>query len=134
MTSYIESSTGVAEGGRTGLVSVTTGLLFLLALFFTPLVHTVGGYPSITAPALLLVGSMMARNTKRIDWDDYTEAIPSFLIMIGIPLFYNISDGLAAGFVTYPVLKLAAGRGKEVSILLYVVAALFVLRYVLFPL
>jgi AGZA family xanthine/uracil permease-like MFS transporter len=134
VTSYIESSTGVAAGGRTGLVSVTTGLLFLLALFFTPLVHTVGGYPAITAPALLLVGCMMARNTKRVDWDDYTEAIPSFLIMIGIPFFYNISDGLAAGFVTYPVLKLAAGRGKEVSVLLYVVAVLFVLRYVFFPL
>jgi AGZA family xanthine/uracil permease-like MFS transporter len=133
VTSYIESSTGVAAGGRTGLVSVTTGLLFLLALFFTPLVHTVGGYPAITAPALLLVGCMMAKNMKRVQWDDFTESIPSFLIMIGIPFFYNISDGLAAGFVTYPVLKLLSGRGKEVAPLLYVVAALFVVRYVFFP-
>jgi len=133
VTSYIESSTGVAAGGRTGLVSVTTGLLFLGALFFTPLVQTVGGYPAITAPALLLVGCMMAKNTKRIQWDDPTEAVPSFLIMIGIPLFYSISDGLAAGFVTYPVLKLASGRGREVAPLLYVVAVLFAARYVFFP-
>lgn len=134
VTSYIESSTGVAAGGRTGLVAVTTGLLFLLALFFTPLVQTVGGYPAITAPALLLVGCLMAKNTRRIQWDDFTEAVPSFLIMIGIPFFYNISDGLAAGFVTYPVLKLLAGRGREVPPLLYGVAVIFAVRYVFFPL
>ena len=74
----------------------------------------------------------MAKNTKRIQWDDPTEAIPSFLIMIGIPFFYNISDGLAAGFVTYPVLKLLSGRGREVSPLLYVVAVVFAARYIFF--
>ena len=134
MTSYIESCTGVAAGGRTGLTSVTTGILFLLALFFTPLVQTVGGYAPITAPALLLVGCMMAKNMVRIDWGDFTESLPSFFIMIGIPFFYNISDGLAAGFVVYPVLKLLTGRGREVSALLYIVALLFILRYVFFPL
>ncbi len=133
VTSYIESCAGVASGGRTGLVSVTTGLLFLLALFFTPLAHMVGGYPPITAPALFLVGCMMARNVMNIDWEDFTESLPSFFIMIGIPLFYNISDGLAAGLIIYPVLKIFAGKGREVSVVLYVVALLFVLRYVFFP-
>ena len=133
VTSYIESSAGVAYGGRTGLVSVTTGLLFLLALFFTPLARSLGGYPPVTAPALFLVGCMMAKNMRRIEWEDATEAIPAFFIMTGIPFFHNISDGIAAGLVTYPILKLLAGRGREVSPVLYVVAVLFVLRYVFFP-
>ncbi|MGW8322202.1 MAG: solute carrier family 23 protein, partial [Thermodesulfobacteriota bacterium] len=133
VTSYIESSSGVACGGRTGLVAVTTGLLFLLSLFFTPLARSLGGYPPITAPALFFVGCMMARNMRRIEWGDHTEAIPSFFIMTGIPFFYNISDGIAAGLVTYPILKLLAGKGREVSPVLYVVALLFLLRYVFFP-
>jgi AGZA family xanthine/uracil permease-like MFS transporter len=133
VTSYIESSAGVAYGGRTGLVSVTTGLLFLLALFFTPLARSLGGYPPVTSPALFLVGCMMAKNMRRIEWEDVTEAIPAFFIMTGIPFFHNISDGIAAGLVTYPILKLLAGRGREVSPVLYVVAVLFVLRYVFFP-
>ena len=134
VTSYIESCTGVSAGGRTGLTSVVTGLLFLSALFFTPLVQTVGGYPPITAPALFFVGCMMAKNMAQIDWEDYTESIPSFFIMIGIPLFFNISDGLAAGLITYPILKLLAGKGKEAAPLLYVIAVLFILRYVFFSL
>ncbi len=133
VTSYIESSSGVACGGRTGLVAVTTGLLFLLALFFAPLARSLGGYPPITAPALFFVGCMMAGNMRRIEWGDYTEAIPSFFIMTGIPFFYNISDGIAAGLVTYPILKLLAGKGRELSPVLYVVALLFILRYVFFP-
>jgi AGZA family xanthine/uracil permease-like MFS transporter len=133
VTSYIESSSGVAYGGRTGLVAVTTGLLFLAALFFTPLARTLGAYPPITAPALFFVGCLMARNIRRIEWGDATEAIPSFFIMTGIPFFYNISDGIAAGLITYPVLKLLAGKGREVSPLLYVVGLLFVVRYVFFP-
>jgi AGZA family xanthine/uracil permease-like MFS transporter len=133
VTSYIESSAGVAYGGRTGLASVTTGLLFLLALFFTPLAQSLGGYPPTTAPALFMVGCMMARNMGRIDWEDHTESIPAFFIMAGIPFFHNISDGIAAGLVTYAALKLLAGRGREVSPVLYVVALLFVLRYVFFP-
>ena len=133
VTSYIESSAGVAYGGRTGLVSVTTGMLFLLALFLTPLARSLGGYPPVTAPALFLVGCMMARNARRIDWGDHTEAIPSFFVLTGIPFFHNISDGIAAGLVTYPILKLLAGRGRELSPVLYVVALLFILRYVFFP-
>ena len=133
VTSYIESSAGVAYGGRTGLAAVTTGVLFLLALFFTPVARSLGEYLPITAPALFFVGCMMARNMRRIEWEDYTEALPSFFIMTGIPFFYNISDGIAAGLVTYPILKLLAGKAREVSPVLYVVALLFVLRYVFFP-
>jgi len=88
----------------------------------------------MTAPALFFVGCMMAKNMTRIDWEDYTESIPSFFIMIGIPFFYNISDGLAAGLITYPILKLLSGKGKEAIPLLYVIAVLFILRYVFFPL
>lgn len=134
VTSYIESSAGVAYGGRTGLVAVTTGTLFLLALFFTPLARSLGEYPPITAPALFFVGSMMARNIRSIEWADPTEAIPSFFIMTGIPFFCSIADGIAAGLVTYPVLKLLSGKGRDLSPVLYGIALLFILRYVLFPL
>jgi len=134
VTSYIESAVGVEYGGRTGLTSVTTGLLFLVALFFSPLVGLVGKYPPITAPALVLVGSMMARNVYKIDWNDFSEAVPSFLIILGIPLSYSIADGLALGFITYPVIKLLAGKGKEVNGLIYIVGGLFILRYALIKL
>jgi len=130
VTSFIESSVGVEYGGRTGLASVATGFLFLFALFFTPLVGMVGKYLPITAPALVIVGTMMMRNVQKIDWEDFSEAIPAFLIILGIPLSYNIHDGLAMGFIAYPLIKLCAGKGKEVNWLIYVVAAVFILRYV----
>jgi AGZA family xanthine/uracil permease-like MFS transporter len=98
VTSYIESAAGVETGGRSGLTSLTVALLFLLALFFSPLIAMVGSYPPITAPALILVGAMMMRNVNKIAWNDYSEAIPAFLALIGIPLSYSISDGLALGF------------------------------------
>ena len=130
VTSYIESAVGVQYGGRTGLTSVITGLLFLLALLFAPLAGMVGKYAPITAPALVIVGSMMVRNVSKIDWEDYSEAIPAFLIVLGIPLSYNIHDGLAMGFIAYPVIKLAAGKREEINWLIVVVAVLFILRYV----
>jgi AGZA family xanthine/uracil permease-like MFS transporter len=139
VTSYIESTAGVQAGGRTGLTVIFTGVLFLLALFFSPLVKMVGGgYPMgdnlvlypITAPALIIVGAMMVRNVISIDWNDYTEAIPAFLVMIGMPLTYSIADGLAFGFITFPLLKLLSGRIKECSVLMYVLGILFVLRYI----
>lgn len=139
VTSYIESTAGVQAGGRTGLTAVTAGLLFILALFFEPLVKMVGGgyamgnslflYP-ITAPALIIVGAMMARNVVSIDWKDYAEALPAFLVIIGMPLTYSIADGLAFGFITYPLLKLLSGKYKECSILMYVLGILFLARYV----
>jgi AGZA family xanthine/uracil permease-like MFS transporter len=103
----------VEQGARTGLASLTTAALFLVALFFAPIVGMVGGYPPLTAPALVLVGAMMLRSVQRIEWRDTTEALPAFLILIGIPLSYSISDGLALGFIAYPVLKLASGRARE---------------------
>ncbi len=124
VTSYIESVTGVAFGGRTGLVSVVVGLFFLLALFFGPLIGMIGKYPPITAPALVIVGSLMMSNVRKIDWDDHAESIPAFLIIMGIPLFFSIADGIALGFITYPVINLLSGRGKKVSILMYVISVL----------
>jgi AGZA family xanthine/uracil permease-like MFS transporter len=130
VTSFIESTVGVEYGGRTGLTSVATGLLFLFALFFTPLVGMVGKYLPITAPALVIVGTMMMRNVSKIDWQDFSESIPAFLMILGIPLSYNIHDGMAMGFIAYPIIKLGAGKGKEIGWLIYVVAALFILRYI----
>jgi len=131
VTSYIESAAGVAQGGRTGLTAVVAGGLFLLALFFSPVIAMVGSYPPITAPALVLVGAMMSRNVGRVDWSDYSEAVPAFLVMIGIPLSYSIADGLALGFLSYPLIKLLAGRGREVGWVLYLLAALLLAYFVL---
>lgn len=131
VTSFIESAVGVEYGGRTGLASVATGFLFLVALVFTPLIGMVGKYLPITAPALVIVGTMMMRNVRKIDWEDYSEAIPAFLLILGIPLSYNIHDGIATGFIAYPVIKLCSGRGREVHWLIYVVGGIFILRYVL---
>jgi len=143
VTSYIESTTGVREGGRTGLTALTTGALMLLAMFFSPLVAMIGGgyqvtgpdgkllsvlYP-VTAPALILVGSFMAKAITRCDWDDITEAVPAFMTIVGMALTYNISTGLAFGFILYPVMKLMAGRGREISWLVYALGAVFIAKF-----
>jgi AGZA family xanthine/uracil permease-like MFS transporter len=126
ITCYIESAAGVAAGGRTGLTAVVTGLLFLLALCFGPLVKMMAGYPPLTAPALVIVGAMMMQSARRVAWDDPSEALPVFLTMAGIPLSASIADGLALGFVSYPVVKLLSGRGRDVHAVAYVMAALLV--------
>lgn len=131
ITCYVESAAGVAAGGRTGLAAVTSGVLFLLALLFGPLVRMVGGYAPLTAPALVLVGAMMIQNARKIAWDDPSEAVPVFLTVVGIPLSYSIADGLALGFVSYPVVKLLGGRGREVGWLAYGMAALLVAYFLL---
>lgn len=131
VTSFIESAAGVEQGGRTGLTSLTTALLFLLALFFSPLIALVGSYPPITAPALVVVGAMMMQNVRKIEWEDYSEAIPAFLTMLGIPLSYSIADGLALGFISYPVVKFLSGRGREVGWLTYGLAVVLALYFVL---
>ncbi|MHB8898781.1 MAG: NCS2 family permease [Thermoguttaceae bacterium] len=123
VTSFIESAAGVQQGGRTGLTAVTTALLFLLAMFFAPLIQTVGSYPSITAPALVLVGAMMMRNVTKIEWSNEAEAIPAFITFISIPLSYSIADGLAIGFIAYPIVKFLAGQSRDVRWLMYVLAA-----------
>ena len=130
VTSFIESASGVERGGRTGLTAVTVAALFLVALFFSPVIAMVGSYPPITAPALVVVGSLMMRNVLKIEWDNYAEALPTFLIIIGIPMFNSIADGLALGFVAYPLVKLLAGQGREVRWLMYVMAVVLVLYFV----
>jgi AGZA family xanthine/uracil permease-like MFS transporter len=139
VTAYIESSTGVAAGGRTGLANVVTAALFLLSLFCFPLVRMIGGgYPlgdtvvlyPVVAPALILVGTMMMGAVRDIAWDDPTEAIPSFLTIVLTPLTVSITDGIAFGFIAYSVLKLGTGRQGEAHWLVHLFAALFVVRYV----
>ncbi|MCC5874895.1 MAG: NCS2 family permease, partial [Candidatus Sumerlaeia bacterium] len=118
-------------GGRTGLTAVVVAVLFLLALFFSPLIAMVGSYPSITAPALVFVGAMMLRNVVNIDWKDTSESFPAFLIILGIPMTYSIADGIALGLVAHPLIKLFSGRGREVSPLLYILMVLLILYYLL---
>lgn len=138
VTSYIESAAGVAAGGRTGLANIATGLLFVAAIFFLPLAKMIGQpfayegafYSPITAPALLAVGCLMMANVKEIPWNDMSEGLPALLMILGMPLTYSVADGLALGFITYPLIKLLAGKGREVPVLLYVLAALFIARYV----
>jgi AGZA family xanthine/uracil permease-like MFS transporter len=138
VTSYIESASGISAGGRSGLANIVTGLAFIAALFFSPLVKMIGGgyqadkfllHP-VTAPALILVGSMMLQSVSRIDWKDYGESIPAFLVMLTMPLTFSIATGIAFGFISYAALKLFTGRRKEVSWLVYLLAALFVLRFI----
>jgi AGZA family xanthine/uracil permease-like MFS transporter len=133
VTSYIESGSGVAVGARTGLASVVTSGLLLISLFFTPLVGTISRLTPLTAPALILVGTLMVRAVREIDWTDTTESAPAFFTALLMPLTFNISHGLAAGIVVYALAKLAARRGREVHWLMYVLAVLFVLRYALLP-
>jgi AGZA family xanthine/uracil permease-like MFS transporter len=142
VTAYVESAAGVSAGGRTGLANIVTALLFFLSLFFHPLVQMFGEGVALTgagaspavihpviAPALVLVGAMMLREVRHIDWEDPTEGIPAFLTVVIMPLAVSITDGIAFGFIAYALLKLAVGRGREVDRLVYVFAALFLLRY-----
>lgn len=138
VTAFIESATGVEAGARTGLANVITGMLFLLVLFFSPLVKMVGGgvplddgtvLQPMTAPALIIVGCLMATSFQKIDWSDLTESFPAFLVVVGIPFSGSIADGIAFGFIIYPLLKLLTGKGNQVSLLIYILGALFIGRY-----
>jgi adenine/guanine/hypoxanthine permease len=137
VTSYIESGAGIGVGARTGLASLVTAGLLLASLLFMPLIALVGqsagGGNPVTAPTLILVGTIMVRAVREIDWSDVTEAAPAFFTAILMPLTFNISHGLAAGIVVYALVKLAARRGREVHWLMYLLAVLFVLRYALLP-
>lgn len=145
VTSYIESSTGVAAGGRTGLTAVVVGLLFLLAIFFSPIAKMIGGgyniamegtpvfkYPVIAAP-LIIVGSLMMKGLKDVGWDDTAIAISAFITIIMMPLTLSIATGIAFGFISYTVIKLLSGKGREVHWLLYVVSLIFLLRFIFLP-
>jgi AGZA family xanthine/uracil permease-like MFS transporter len=138
VTAYVESTAGVASGGRTGLTSVVTAGLFIAALFVYPLVKMIGGgyavgsatlYPSV-APALVLVGVLMMDGVTRIRWTDLTEAIPAFLAIVTMPLAVSITDGLAFGFISMAILKVATGRGRELDGVTYGIAALFLMKYI----
>ena len=139
VTSYIESVSGISAGGRTGLTSIVVALLFILAIFLSPLVQMIGSgyvaggdivlYPVI-APALIIVGSMMFKNIVNISWDDYTESIPAFLTLVMMPLAFSITEGISFGVISYVLLKAVSGRGKQVHWLIYIFAVLFIARYI----
>lgn len=127
---YVESASGIQDGGRTGMTSVVTGGLFVAAMFLWPLASAIPG--SATAPALILVGAMMMDGIRHIDWDEISEGVPSFLTVISMPLTFSIADGVSIGVISYCVIQLFSGDGRKVSPVLYVVAALLVLRYMFF--
>ncbi|MDD3632168.1 MAG: NCS2 family permease, partial [Atribacterota bacterium] len=128
VTTYVESASGVSEGGRTGLTGIVVSILFFLSLFFKPLVGIVPG--AATAPALIVVGTMMLSNVFHIKWDDFSEALPAFVCLIAIPMTYSIANGIALGFITYPLIKLLSGKGKEVHGLVYILGILFILKFI----
>lgn len=130
VTSFIESASGVEQGGRTGLTAVVAAVLFLAALFFSPIIDMIGSYRPITAPALVVVGTMMMQNVTKIDWGNYAESLPTFLIIAGIPLTFSIADGLALGFIAYPLVKLLAGQGRDVKWLMYVMAVVLIAYFI----
>jgi AGZA family xanthine/uracil permease-like MFS transporter len=132
VTTYIESAAGVAEGGRTGFTSVVVAALFALSVFFIPLLAAVPAFA--TAPALIVVGVLMAGNVRFIRWDDPAESIPSFLIILLMPLTYSIAEGLAIGFITYPLIKVFQGKAHETSLAVWILAGIFVLRFILMAL
>ncbi len=130
VTSFIESAAGVEQGGRTGLVGVVVAFLFVLALFCSPLVAMIGSYAPITAPALVVIWFMMIRNLRKIELDDLSEAIPAFLIALAIPLSYSIADGIAFGFIAYPVIKLLSGRARDVRWPMAVICVILLLYFI----
>ncbi|MBQ7956198.1 MAG: NCS2 family permease [Lachnospiraceae bacterium] len=128
-TTFVESASGVSEGGRTGLTAVTTGLLFLLAMIFSPLFLTIPSFA--TAPALIIVGFYMIASVAKIEWENAVEAVPAFLCIIGMPLCYSISEGIALGVISWTIIHLCTGKAKgKVSILMYVLTVLFIMKYI----
>lgn len=127
-TTYVESSAGVAAGGRTGLSSVVTGLLFLISIFFAPIFTAIPGFA--TAPALIFVGFLMVSSVIKVDFSDLTEAVPAYLCMLAMPLMYSIAEGIAMGVVSYVVINLLCGKTKKTTPLMYVLAVLFICKYI----
>src|ERR1700756_4067334 len=127
VTSYIESAAGVAAGARTGLSNVFVAALFLLAMFCSPLAAAIPGYA--TAPALILVGALMTESIARVEWREFTEAIPAFVTLVATPLTFSIATGLSLGLISYTLVKVAAGKFREVSVVIWILTALFIVRY-----
>lgn len=132
VTTFVESSAGVAEGGRTGLTAVTTGIFFLLAILFSPLFLLVPG--QATAPALIIVGIFMAQSVKNIEWNDFTIAIPAFITITGMAFTYSIAEGIVMGMITYTIINLACGKKERVNPLVAILTVVFLLRYIFMPL
>ena len=131
VTTYVESASGVAEGGRTGLTALSTGIMFGLALILAPLFGMIPG--AATAPALILVGLFMMSPIKDIDLDDYTEAIPAFLTIVMMPFAYSIAEGIVFGMVSYVLLKILSGKRKDISLIMFFLAILFILKVIFMP-
>ncbi len=131
-TTFVESSAGVAVGGRTGLSAIVTGLLFFISIILSPLFLLVPA--AATAPALVIVGIFMAQTVKNIDWDDFTIAIPAFITMVAMPFTYSIAEGISLGVISYTIINVFSGKKDKVSILLYLLSAVFVARYILLAL
>ncbi|MGX7069458.1 NCS2 family permease [Gemella bergeri] len=127
-SAYIESSSGVANGGRTGLTSLSTSFFIIISLFFFPLASSLASVPAITSPALIIIGSFMMESIAKIEWTDITEAFPAFVTIIGIPLTGSINDGIAFGFIFYVALKLSKRQWKDIHPLMYIFAILFVIQ------
>lgn len=127
-TTFVESSAGVGAGARTGLASMVTGLLFLVAIFFAPIFTAIPGFA--TAPALIFVGFLMVSSIIKVDFDDLSEAIPAYLCMLAMPLAYSISEGIAIGVISYVVVNVCCGKAKKVTPLMYVLAVLFICKYI----
>ncbi|GAA0747126.1 NCS2 family permease [Clostridium oceanicum] len=131
VTTYVESTAGVSEGGRTGLTSAVTAIMFILALFFSGLVGIVP--TEATAPALIIVGVLMMGAITKIDFNDFTEALPAFFTIAIMPFSYSIANGIAAGLIFYPIVKVVTGKRKEVHPIIYVLAILFIIRFTILP-
>ncbi|QEY20895.1 MULTISPECIES: NCS2 family permease [unclassified Psychrobacillus] len=132
-TAFVESSSGVAVGGRTGLTSLTVAVLFIVASFFGPLVGAISGVAAITSPTLIIVGTLMIGSVKEIEWSKFDEAFPAFLIILIMPLTSSISTGIAFGFIIYPILKIVKGEAKKVHPMLYIFAILFAFQLLFLP-
>jgi len=130
-TTFVESAAGVSEGGRTGLTAVVAAILFALSLFLSPIFLAIPAFA--TAPALIMVGFLMIGSLMKIDFTDMTEAIPAFICMIAMPFLYSISEGISLGIISYVVLNLFTGKAKEkkISVVMYVLSILFILKYIL---
>ena len=132
-TAYVESSTGVAAGGRTGLTATVVAILFAVSIFFSPLISAISSVSAITAPVLIIVGCLMMEGLAKVNWKAFDEAFPAFAIILTMPLTSSISTGIAMGFITYPLMKLFSGKGKSVHPLIYVFGVVFLIQMIFFP-
>ncbi|WP_430787945.1 NCS2 family permease [Virgibacillus flavescens] len=132
-SAYIESTAGVTAGGRTGLTSLVVAVLFAFSIFFSPIIGAIADLPAMTAPVLIIVGSFMMEGLSRINWKTFDEAFPAFAIILTMPLTSSIATGISIGFITYPLLKLISGKGKDVHWILYLFGIIFILQMIFFP-